>query len=80
MYADDIALYQEIGTQSDYARIQKDVNSLCVWIANNRLKLNAATLLSQGNMCPHCQISLFILWVTPSSLELTSSVLSLQRI
>ena len=73
MYANDIGLYQEISTQSGHARIQKGVDSLCVWIANNRLKQNAATLPSQGNMCPHCQISLFILRVTPSSLELTSS-------
>ncbi len=73
MYANDIALYEEISTQSGYARIQKGVDSLCVWIANNRLKQNAATLPSQGNMCPHCQISIFILRVAPSSLELTSS-------
>ena len=68
MYADDIALYQEISTQSDYARIQKDVDSLCVWIANNRLKLKCC-YITFSHMCPHCQISLFILRVIDSRVD-----------
>ena len=54
-----IALYQEISTQSDYARIQGCGLTIiiCVWIANNRL-LNAALYYFLKETCaPHCQIS-----------------------
>ena len=40
MYADDIALYRSISSQSDYSKLQDDVNSLCYWISHNHLKLN----------------------------------------
>ncbi len=40
IYADDIAIYKNIRTQSDYTALQRDVTSVCDWIDNNYLKLN----------------------------------------
>ena len=40
MYADDIAMYKIISNPSDYTYLQKDILSLCPWIANNYLTLN----------------------------------------
>ncbi len=58
LYIDEIATHP-VGsqcTQTTYQHSrQNSKGSLCVWIANNRLKLNE--VLSQGNMCPHCRDS-----------------------
>ena len=40
MYADDIALYSIIKNPSDYTYLQRDITSLCSWLAINHLTLN----------------------------------------
>ena len=40
LYADDIALHKIIKNPRDYTLFQEDINSLCIWIANNHLILN----------------------------------------
>ena len=40
MYADDIALYSFIKNPSDYTYLQRDITSLCSWLAINHLTLN----------------------------------------
>ena len=40
MYADDIALYSIIKNPNDYTYLQRDITSLCSWLAINHLTLN----------------------------------------
>ena len=42
IYANDIALYKVIQSPLDYQSIQDDINTICLWIEDNNLKLNAS--------------------------------------
>ena len=41
LYADDVMLYRIIHSQADFISLQANVDTLCVWTDENRLKFNA---------------------------------------
>ena len=65
MYADDIALYPIIKNPRDYTYLQRDITSLCSWLAINHLTLNltkcCATCFSLGNTSRPFQILISML-------------------
>ena len=42
LYADDIPLYRQIQSSSDYQLLQQDIDAMETWISQNNLELNAS--------------------------------------
>ena len=73
LYADDILLYKEIASQSDYCSLQCNITSVSQWVKSNHLTLNI-------NKCKYMVISKLVSRRIPLPGPLTLSGHDLERV